>query len=207
MEGKKTQALRERYCWYTALNRAISRNRRDAHNRYLQLATVRNDGSPAVRTLVFRKLQQLPSVIYMVTDSRSEKTDQIAINPAAEICWYFTRTREQFRLHGKLFITAKDSPEQTQRQAIWSNMSASARNQFYWPQPGGALEKPEVNPGKADTVFSCNEDNDRFPPDNFLLLGLQIDCVDHLCLKGEPQTRWFSSRNTDDHWVSQAVNP
>ena len=61
------------YNWLVALRKAIAKNRRDAHNRYLQLATVRQDGTPAVRTLVFRSLQEDLAAVVMITDSRREK--------------------------------------------------------------------------------------------------------------------------------------
>ena len=39
--------------WLGHLKRAVSKNKRDAHNRYFQLATMGQDGHPRVRTLVF----------------------------------------------------------------------------------------------------------------------------------------------------------
>ncbi len=195
MESKATEGLTDSYDWYKQLKKAISKNRRDAHNRYLQLATVRPDGTPAVRTLVFRQLLQEPAQIFMVTDSRSDKPAQIATNPVAEICWYFTRTREQFRLHGSLSITGEDAPEQTMRSDIWSTMSESAKEQFYWPHPG----QPLSNSMRVDELDS--------PPANFLVLTLLVERVDHLTLRGLPQTRWLSQRDDNGIWVSNAVNP
>lgn len=46
------------------------------------------------------------------TDSRSEKIPQMNANPCGHVCWYFTNTREQFRLDGKLQLvdaTVEDS--------------------------------------------------------------------------------------------------
>ena len=40
--------------WLQQLKRAIRGNRRDAHNRYVQFATLGLDGKPRVRMVVFR---------------------------------------------------------------------------------------------------------------------------------------------------------
>ena len=103
------------YDWQSALKEALRKNKRDAHNRYLQLATVREDGSPANRTVVFRGFTENSSQLCMVTDLRSEKLAEIALQPMGEACWYFTNTREQFRLRGEL--TADGASDSVQRRA------------------------------------------------------------------------------------------
>ena len=213
MESKETQALTDRYCWFTSLKQAIVINRRDAHNRYLQLATVRADGTPAVRTLVFRALQQEPAQLAMVTDSRSQKTAEIVAQPAGEICWYFSRTREQFRLRGTLSLTGADNVDQTRRKTIWSAMSAAAREQFYWPHPKRPLNDRDKT-GKANSERNSNAGYNSHvpaamhaPPENFLILSLQIESVDHLCLRGEPQTRSLSWLDSRGIWANAMVNP
>ena len=68
------------------LNRSLEDNPDPTH-RYVQLATVRSDGRPACRTVVFRgftaELPGLPScALQFTTDTRSEKCEQLAANPA-----------------------------------------------------------------------------------------------------------------------------
>jgi len=186
------------YAWTTALRRAIRRNRRDAHNRYLQLATLRADGSPAVRTLVFRELDEGVAELHMVTDQRSGKVEAIAVDPRAEIAWYFTHTREQFRLRGTLRLTGPEASEpaaQDRRKAMWQALSEAAREQFFWPHPGQPVGSGEA-PAPSAKV-----------PDTFLVLTLAIAEVDHLTLRGDPQTRFQSRRGDDGAWVSKAINP
>ncbi|MEE4279231.1 MAG: pyridoxamine 5'-phosphate oxidase family protein [Halieaceae bacterium] len=185
------------YLWSDALRRAIRRNRRDAHNRYLQLATIRADGAPALRTLVFRGLSDDGGELYMVTDQRSAKAGEVAARPASEACWYFSHTREQFRLRGELRLDAADADDPALRLSLWEGLSEAARAQFYGPHPGRPLgaEAPAMDAGGDD------------PPPPFAALTLAIVAVDHLVLRGEPQRRWLSRLDEAGCWTSEAVNP
>ena len=91
--------------WRSPLSRALHRNRSLPNARYVQLATVRPDGSPANRTIVFRGFVEEPfcnstplyDTLQFVTDRRSEKVIEIEHQVLGEVCWYFPNTREQFR--------------------------------------------------------------------------------------------------------------
>ena len=188
--------------WRSPLARALHLNRRLAYARYLQLATVRADGRPANRTLVFRGFQADSDRLKFVTDSRSQKPEQIEHQPWAEACWYFPETREQFRLHGYLTLVKADNPDavlQQARQTAWQETSDATRLQFTWPDPG----KP-----KADAAFEQAPPNEIEPLANFCLLLLNPVIVDRLELHGEPQNRtiyeWDEIQQT---WTVQMVNP
>ena len=79
--------------WLNDLERAIKGNKRDAHNRYFQLATVDSEGWPRVRTVVFRGFADQTGTLLFITDSRSEKMSSIESGGKAEACWYFTQSR------------------------------------------------------------------------------------------------------------------
>ena len=188
--------------WRSPLARALHLNCSLAYARYLQLATVRADGRPANRTLVFRGFQADSDRLKFVTDSRSQKPEQIEHQPWAEACWYFPETREQFRLHGYLTLVKADNPDavlQQARQTAWQETSDATRLQFTWPDPG----KP-----KADAAFEQAPPNEIEPLANFCLLLLNPVIVDRLELHGEPQNRtiyeWDEIQQT---WTVQAVNP
>lgn len=188
--------------WRSPLARALDLNRSLAYARYLQLATVRADGRPANRTLVFRGFQTDSDRLKFVTDSRSQKPEQIEHQPWAEACWYFPETREQFRLHGYLTLVKADNPDavlQQARQTAWQETSDATRLQFTWPDPG----KP-----KADAAFEQAPPNAIEPLANFCLLLLNPVIVDRLELRGEPQNRtiyeWDEIQQT---WTVQMVNP
>lgn len=187
--------------WREPLARALHRNRSLAYSRYFQLATVRSDGRPANRTVVFRGFLENTNQLKMITDSRSQKVEEIAGNPWGEACWYFPKTREQFRLSGQLtLITAEyHAPILLQaRQTIWQDLSDNARSQFYWPSPGQSrVDEAEFTPPEAFPME---------PPAEFCLLLLEAEHVDHLELRGEPQNRYLYWRE-ENHWLTQEVNP
>ncbi|WP_413164706.1 Npun_F5749 family FMN-dependent PPOX-type flavoprotein [Capilliphycus salinus ALCB114379] len=187
--------------WREPLARALHRNRSLKYHRYFQLATVRNDGRPANRTVVFRGFVNQTNQLKIITDCRSQKVEQITKNPSGEACWYFPKTREQFRFLGELTLitaTSDDRILSSERQQVWQDISENARSQFFWPSPGESrrdaseFTPPEVFPEE--------------PPAEFCLLLLEPEHVDHLELRGEPQNRYLYWRK-ENHWLTQAVNP
>ena len=197
--------------WRSPLSSAIHRNRSKPYSRYFQLATVTPDGYPANRTVVFRGfLEDEQNRLKTITDSRSAKIHDIEHQPLAEICWYFTKTREQFRITGNLqliTVAETNSDLQKARQTTWQNISDAARSQFAWPhpaQPAADKAKFEVEPPDKDT-----------PLDNFCLLLLTPNKIDHLQLKSDPQQRHLYTLQSDREaypegnrtWTTQSVNP
>ena len=80
------------------MNRALEANAALPNSRYVQLATVRADGRPAVRTVVFRGFLEGAGIphagaLQFTTDTRSEKCEQLAANNAAEAAWFFPETQ------------------------------------------------------------------------------------------------------------------
>lgn len=188
--------------WRSPINRALHHNRSKPYSRYLQLATVTPEGNPANRTVVFRGFLDNCDCLKFVTDSRSEKILQIQHQPQAEACWYFTKTREQFRLSGRLeLITETEGKPDLQiaRKTTWQNLSDGARSQFAWPEPGESV---------ADqAAFEVAVPDSDTPPANFCLLLLTPDKIDHLELRGEPQNRCLYVFKSDRTWSIQPVNP
>ena len=187
--------------WREPLAHALHRNRSLKYSRYFQLATVGNDGSPANRTVVFRGFVENTNQLKIITDTRSQKVRQIERNPSGEACWYFPKTREQFRFSGKLtLITASSSDPilSSERRNTWQDISDNARSQFFWPSPGQS---------RADaSEFAPPEVFPEEPPAEFCLLLLEPEHVDRLELRGEPQNRYLYWRE-ENNWLTQAVNP
>ena len=189
--------------WRSLLARALHKNRSLPYARFFQLATVRPDGRPANRTVVFRGFLDDTNQLKIITDRRSQKADQIHYQSWGEVSWYFPKTREQFRLAGELTLVEVDHPDsalQQARQTAWQEISDSARLQFAWPHPGEARKED-------DGVFSPPPPDPNQPLPNFCLLLLDPRQVDHLELRGEPQNRWLYSYNNTQGWSKQAVNP
>ncbi|MEA5581764.1 Npun_F5749 family FMN-dependent PPOX-type flavoprotein [Nodularia harveyana UHCC-0300] len=189
--------------WRSAIAHALHRNRSLVYARYLQLATVGENNRPANRTVVFRGFLEDSNQLKFITDARSHKVDQIKKQPWAEICWYFPKTREQFRISGCLTLIGDDDSEssiQPARIKTWQELSDAARLQFAWPDPG----KPRVNEPAA---FEPSPPNPIQPVPNFCLLLLEPVEIDHLELRGEPQNRRIYSWDEEKEWCIQEINP
>jgi pyridoxamine 5'-phosphate oxidase len=188
--------------WRSPLARALHHNRSLPYARYLQLATVRKDGRPANRTVVFRDFLKDTDQLKFVIDARSQKPEQIEHEPWAEVCWYFPTTREQFRIAGSLNLVGPDHKDlalQQARSSTWQKLSDAARIQFAWPHPGEQrADAAAFNPPPPDTAE---------PLPHFCLLLLEPVQVDHLQLRGEPQNRCLYYRNGIQEWSTQEVNP
>lgn len=188
--------------WRSLITRALHQNRSLVYARYVQLATVRGNGFPANRTVVFRGFLEDTNQLKFITDIRSEKAEQISKQPAAEICWYFPHTREQFRISGELTLVSADSHPHLQpaRIKMWQELSDAARLQFAWPIPGDMrVQTPEAfTPPAPDNIQSL---------ENFCLLLLEPVKVDHLELRGEPQNRTIYQLDKNQSWYCQEINP
>src|SRR3712207_1197555 len=94
--------MSERPAWRRLLDRAVQHHTDLPHARFVQLATIRHDGRPANRTLVFRGWLEPDDRLLFTTDLRSAKVGQLRARPWGEVCWYFVETREQFRILGQI---------------------------------------------------------------------------------------------------------
>jgi pyridoxamine 5'-phosphate oxidase len=188
--------------WRSPLARALHHNRSLPYARYMQLATVRPNGQPANRTVVFRGFLENSNQLMVVTDARSEKMGQIQQQSWGEVCWYFPKSREQFRLLGRLTVVMAESSElelSTARQQLWHNLSDAARVQFAWAAPG--------QPRAVDDSFNPPLPDPLVPLPNFWLLLFDPTQIDHLALRGNPQNRDRYSLESPENWSVTAINP
>lgn len=189
--------------WRSPLARALHRNRSRPYSRYIQLATVQANDRPANRTVVFRGFWGDRNVLQFVTDQRSQKVQDVTLSPWAELCWYFTQTREQFRLAGMVILVTAQHPEaelQTARQRSWDALSESGQRSFFWPHPGDRRHPDH------DLEADVPQALPPTPPETFCLGLFNPDWVDHLELRGEPQTR-TRYELIDGEWQMMSVNP
>ena len=179
--------------WLQRLKRAIRRNRRDAHNRYVQLATLGLDGKPRVRMVVFRGFSLSEASIFFITDARSEKVKELAPCPDLELSWYFTQTREQFRLQCSAVIHSHWADADLHRDALWRGLSDAAKAQFFWPEPG-------LPSGEGQLLEMTAH-----PPGTFVVIECRPQRVDHLVL-AKTQRRTLSHM-TASGWTEVSINP
>ena len=181
--------------WRALLRGAREREGRSPASRWLQLATVAADGTPRLRTLVFRGWAGEAS-LDLLTDARSAKAAELAHQPAVELCWLLPRARAQFRLRG----TVDELPladEHRERQRHWHALSPSGRAVWGWPSPGAPLE--------ANTSFPDALEDGSPLPEHLQLLRIGLSQVELLELTAHPhrRRRW----RLEDGWQEEALNP
>ena len=188
--------------WRPSLVLAIYLNRHAPASRLVQMATVRADGRPANRTLVFRGfLNETPRLTF-TTDLRSSKIAELADFSRVEVCWYFPVTHEQFRIDGVLTSVTEDTDDQellAARRECWQALPEATRITFTWPAPG----QPRVN----SIPFPREHPDSESPLPHFGLLVLDPQAVDFLEINGHPQNRWQFHRNDHGRWSGIEVNP
>ncbi|KAK6789918.1 hypothetical protein RDI58_013718 [Solanum bulbocastanum] len=168
--------------WKQLLLNSINSNSHLKHSTYFQLATVGSNGRPSNRTVVFRGFQDGTDKIQINTDSRSCK-----------VCWYFTETWEQFRIHGRVDLidaSNSDPDKLEQREAAWFAGSVRSRLQYLGPTPG--LPSLDEQPS-LDSL-----DSSAGPVDVFCLLLLDPEQVDYLNLKSNERLAFTIARSVND---------
>ena len=187
--------------WRASLVLALYRNRHVAQARYLQLATVRDDGRPANRSVVFRGFLADTDSITMVTDTRSAKVRGLEAVPWAEACWFFPMTREQFRLGGRAVVVRRGLGRRGARACSPRRLRAGRGDppEFHL---AGAGEPRDPNVPFVETTTDPES-----PPPTFGLIVLDPAEVDHLELDGSPQNRWTYRRDEGGRWTAQEINP
>ncbi len=181
--------------WRSAIARSLHLNRSLPESRYFQLATITPQGFPTNRTVVFRGFQDNTNNLQIITDARSDKVSHLQQHPQAEICWYFTKSREQFRFQGEISLITANTASQV-RQTIWEQISENARLQFIWPHPKAPRTANAFPENPPSTI-----------PDTFVVLLFSPQEVDYLSLKGNPQNRYLYTLDNAGNWSMSEVNP
>ncbi len=181
--------------WRPLLRGAREREGRAAQARWLQLATVAADGTPRLRTLVFRGWAAAAE-LDLLTDGRSAKVAELRHQPAVELGWLLPKARCQFRLRGAL-IKLPPALAAGERQRHWQALSPSGRALWGWPPPGAALEAGFAFPAELSAALPV--------PEHFQLLRISVELVELLELGGHPHRRRRWRRNAD--WAEEPLNP
>ncbi|QNI67041.1 pyridoxamine 5'-phosphate oxidase family protein [Synechococcus sp. BMK-MC-1] len=181
--------------WRPLLRGARQREGRAPGASWLQLASVAADGTPRVRTLVFRGWSD-EGDLELLSDARSEKPGELSAQVQVELCWLFRKAREQFRLRGiAQLLSAGDDPEAL--NAHWQRLAPAGRSVWAWPHPGEPFEAAGPWP---DSIADGEP-----PPPHLLLIRIQIQRVEQLDLKAHPHRRCCWERGDD--WIERRLNP
>ena len=164
-------------------------------DRFVQLATVSEDGLPEVRTVVLRGLADETGFPYFFSDARSAKHRALEAGSQMSLHTWWKPTSEQFRLRGEVEnVQREDHPWGQRRQELWWSQGEENRHLFLRQPPGTPV-------GETPTDV---EDQTK-PPEHFALMILSPLYVDYLKL-GDPQER-FIWRLEDDAWQGGQVVP
>jgi pyridoxamine 5'-phosphate oxidase len=189
--------------WRHVLGRSLHLNRALAYARYFQLATVRANGRPANRTVVFRGFLPESNAIAIITDQRSQKIAQIEQQHGwAEICWYFPKTREQFRFAGVIHIVDALHPKDNWHKAYhntWQTLSPAAQAQFYDVALSQFTDVERIE-------LETQDDSDKIP-ESFRLLIFEPEDLDYLNLKTHPHHHCRYWIEQDGSWQSEGLIP
>ena len=181
--------------WRSLLRGARQREGRFPGATWLQLATTAEDGTPRVRTLVFRGWNSRGE-LELLTDVRSEKSSQLLSQQRVELCWLFRKAKEQFRLRGTaLLVTAEQEPEALLDH--WQRLSPSGRMVWAWPSPG--------DPFDAQGPWPQQVADDEPISSHLLIMRVVLERVEQLDLKPHPHLR--RSWELRDGWCEQRLNP
>ncbi|MFQ3191997.1 MAG: pyridoxamine 5'-phosphate oxidase [Paraglaciecola sp.] len=222
--------------WRQRLTRSLHVNRSQVQSKYYQVASVCSNGAPKNRTMVFRGFLQDTQSLLSVTDVRSEKIEewQGDNKPRFEICWYFSDSREQYRLAGEVALisnsldvsngnlTLGNQAKKSLLKQQWSNLSTNAKQPFYSSSPKAPFDEYSIPPNSRDGQVSRGKsDNNEFDSSNSLpknVAGHNSDMSNHFCvvvfmpytidylnLKSKPQQRCLY--DIQDDWKESFVNP
>lgn len=161
------------------------------------MATVSAAGEPEVRSVILRGISDAGQP-YFFSDARTQKGAALANAPRLELCCYWRKTNEQFRLRGWAdIISARDKPVQSdwsgRRLELWNAQNEANKALFLGAAPGTPLEydHPPKDPS--------NE-----PPAHFILIILNPERVDYLKAQLHKRTLY---RLKQGEWQMQEVVP
>ena len=161
------------------------------------MATVDKNGAPRARSVVCRKVGADGS-LWIASDARSEKNEHLKAIPQAEIVFWLSGRREQFRILGSVKILGGSANEPA-RVDVWKTLSDSARALFSWPSPGAK----RIDPPEA---FAKETGSATPPPTQFEVVIVRPRRVEQLQLTAHPHRRrkWMLAGN----WSAAAeMNP
>ena len=176
--------------WLSHVSSCQNKESKTNSSRYIQLSTVGLDNTPRNRTVVFRGWSDSYEM-KIFTDRRSSKFFELNSNNNVEICWFFTKSKCQFRFRGTSSIDIGDNTRNE-----WHKLNDNSKSMWGWPAPGKKFIK--------DNNFNLS-----FDPSislvNFVLLKINIFHVDQLLLKKPIHLRrkWIKK----DKWIEERINP
>ena len=188
--------------WRASLVLALYRNRHVAQARYLQLATVRADGRPANRTVVFRGFLGDSERITAGYGRPQRQGPGAGRGPLGGGVLVFPDDPRAIpagrpRGRGARGLGGRGAPAGPARR-----LARAVRR--HPPELHLAGARQPRDPG---VPFVETPTDPQSPSSTFGLIVLDPVVVDHLELDGSPQNRWAYRRDPGGQWAAHEINP
>ena len=167
--------------------------------RTVQVATVALDGA-RVRTVVLRGAEREGRTLRFHTDARSGKIDELAAQPAVELCAYDPKAKIQLRLRGTATMHRSNGIADT----AWAATASHSRICYRAAHgPGAPLDAPqEADPTEA----ARNPADSEAGRDAFVAVTVDVTRIEWLYLAARGHRRavfiW-----SGDAWMGQWLAP
>lgn len=117
----------------------LTRATKDRHHAWRRpsLATIGLDGSPQVRTIVLRHVNQSQLTLEAYTDSRSSKCQEILKSNRAQLVFWSDRLKWQLRV--SVYATIEEQGEVVERAWHSIRQASSAKDYLAMQAPGSVL--------------------------------------------------------------------
>ncbi|CAI2168645.1 3161_t:CDS:2 [Funneliformis geosporum] len=222
--------------WKSILKSTISENLKISDTMQpMQLATFNTTmRKPANRSVIFRGFikddeNSFESDLFCITtDIRSGKVDQLSKNSAFEICWWFSKSREQFRMAGNAYVLSLSFYSKfpftklssyfpptcnfdwnKELRSQFEKISDELRANLTYPTPGSPLQNENFIK-KLGVIGKNDRDNELIQKsfENFALVIFEVEEVDRVELAIDPhkRTNWKLNNQTGE-WTEQRVHP
>jgi hypothetical protein len=177
--------------------------------------------------MVFRGFLANSLNLLSVTDVRSEKVKDWQVDGLNkfEISWYFTESREQYRIAGNVLLLSKELLNSLGSSGIfensvslneslltqqWNRLSKASKEMYSFASPKtplvGSIQASETSSeSQSNRSEKSNSADDTFDiSENFCLVIFVPSSVDYLNLKCSPQFRCLSEKSSN--WSDIVVN-
>ncbi len=150
-----------------------------------------NGTFPNPRTVVLRKVEQAKAELWLYTDLRSPKVEEVRNNK--NVAWHFYNPKQQVQL--RMYGTVAILHNETITNEIWQNLPDYGKSDYLTRQPPGSLK---LNDSKR--LLSTNN------AENFCVLVTAINTIDWLQLSRDGHQRGRFERSQDG-WKSDWLIP
>ncbi len=183
------------------LQRACVDKKHNFH--YFVFATISSKNQVNQRMVVLRFFNKKDAIIYIHTDFRSPKVEQININPNVSLLFYNSRQKLQLSIKAKAIVHHKNETSKW----LWSKSSANSVKGYLGKMPPSVKCDCETN--NLEEKYLKNIDSlktVKYAYENFAVIACHITSIDALLLNRTGHKRkLFELEN--ENWVESYLVP